>query len=722
MRFWFSTVDERCRARLLLLVCILFSLPLRSQPPIPDPVRVILLWNERTTRSDSLDQRAFETMLESMGFHPLRLPPNLLSKTPLDSNTLLVVPRASAAILRPSDAAYIVRNLQEGLSLIADGNSPLTAALGLRLGRPATVTRIRDRYRPDLNVFWHDDPQVPWIEGAPKPGPNVIYTDRNTGNALAVVMQIGRGRCLYLAPLFDPRSGRGYGRFATLPDAIVKGLRRTPSLIRQGADTYFDGGYRTNQPPDSLARLWQRRGVRAIHAAAWYTYEETPYDYRALIEACHRSGILVYAWLEWPYIGRGFWDNHPEWRQKNALLKDAHFDFLYLMDLQNPVCMKRALTDLDSLLRLDWDGVDVAEFTLTGAGKQGLLGPSRPDWFTGFTEYCRAEFKSEQGFDPLDFFDRRSPHFWQKDSAGLEAFYRYRIRVNASTQRRLFTELDRMNRDQKRSWELILTIVDNSLHPEFDNLLGFDMQRTAGLLGEFDITLQVEDPYLEWMRPPDRYIAVGETYRSLLGGRPFIIDVNVVPMKPDRWRDFTAWQPVGTEVFQFWKYAAMHSDRVCFYCESSVPEEDWELLPFVMAGGSSVSRDSAGWTVDGTSTVLFTGIRLPGDILIDGEQWHAGDSTGIIIPAGRHRLQQTPLRGSDGASRLLSINGELVSVKQDGDGLSVKYESRPRCVLRFNMRPGQILIDGVPGIVPVYEDGNGCAIMAPPGRHTITVR
>jgi hypothetical protein len=721
MRFWPLTLSLRFRVRPLLLFCLLFTLPLRSQPPASHPVRTILLWNEQTTRSDSLDQQAFEIMLESIGFHPLRLRPNLLLHTALDSNTLLVVPRASAAICTPADAAYIVRYLQDGLSLIADGKSPLTRALGLRLGTPATVSRIRDRSRSDLYIFWHDRPSVPWIAGAPKPWPTPVYTDRATGRSLAIVLQIGKGRCLYLAPLFDPRSGRGYGRFATLPEVIVQNLRRAPSLIRRGADTYFDAGYRTGESPDSLAELWRRRGVRAIHAAAWYTYEEPPYDYSGLIDACHRRGILVYAWLEWPYIGRGFWDDHPEWRQKNALLKDAHFDFLYLMDLQNPACMEWALKDLDSLLTLDWDGVDVAEFTLTGAGKQGLLGPSRPDWFTGFTDYCRAEFKSEKGFDPLDFFDRRSPHFWQMDSAGLEAFYRYRTRVNTSTQHRLFTELERMNRERKRSWEFVLTIVDNSLHPEFDNLLGFDMGRTIGLLREFDITLQVEDPYLEWMRPPERYVAVGETYRRLLGGRPFIIDVNVVPMKPDRWRDFSTWQPVGTEVFQFWKYAAAQSDRVCFYCESSVSEKDWEFLPFAMAGGSSVSCDSTGWTVDGPSTVLLRGIPHPEGVLIDGQEWPAGDSSGIIIPAGRHRVDQAKRRCTGGASKLLSINGELVSAKRDGDGLSVEYESRPRCILRFSFRPGQVMIDGIPAVLSLYHDGDGCAIVAPPGRHTLTV-
>jgi hypothetical protein len=458
-----------------------------------------------------------------------------------------------------------------------------------------------------------------------------------------------------------------------------------------------------------------------VHAAAWYTYSDPAYDYRALVDACHRNGILVYAWLEWPYVGKGFWDTHPEWRQKNALLKDAHFDFLYLMDLRNPDCMKSALADLDSLLTLNWDGVDVAEFTLTGAGKHGLQGPARPDWFTGFTSYCREEFKKEQGFDPLTFFDRQSPHYWKIDTAGLEAFYRYRIEVNTSTQHRLFTELDRINRDHGKSRELILTIVDNSLHPEFDDLLGFDMNRTLNLLKEFDVTLQVEDPYLEWMKPPERYIATGDYYRRLLGDRPFIIDVNVVPMKPDRRKDFSTWQPIGTEVFQFWKHSTALNGRACFYCESSVAEKDWELMPYAMAAGAIALPDSTGWRINAPSTVVLRAALGGEGLMLDNQPWSAYDADGVIIPAGSHRLRRMGMKDDPGRIRLVEASGELLNVRSGGHECAVEYESRPRCALSFSCHPARVSIDGAQSSVPVLMHGDTGTIICPPGRHRIVV-
>ena len=716
-----NNVRKVCRIRLLLFACIASTLPLASQPSTGYATRTFILWNANVTGSDSLDQQAFELTLQSIGFHPTRLDSDHLLTAPLDSNTLLVAPHASSKALTSAEVAFIIQHLRTGLSLITDGKSQLSSALGIKLAGPAKVSRVRDYQRPGLHPYWSDGPLVPWIAGAPQPSPKVMYSDRRTGHALGILMDVGKGRCLYLGPLFDPRTGRGYGRFATLTDAIVNGLRRTPLLFRRAADAYFDAGYRTGWSPDSLAAVWKGWGIRVVHAAAWYTYSDPPYDYRALIDACHRNGILVYAWLEWPYVGKGFWDNHPEWRQKNALLKDAHFDFLYLMDLRNPACMKSAIANLDSLLSFEWDGVDVAEFTLTGAGKHGLKGPARPDWFTGFTDYCRTEFKTIQGFDPLEFFDPRSPHYWETDSSGLEAFYRYRIQINDAAQHRLFSELERIKTQEKKSWEPILTIVDNSRHPEFDDLLGFDMKRTLELVKEFDVTLQVEDPYLEWMKPPDRYSATSEYYRRLLADRPFIIDVNVVRMKPDRGKDFSTWLPIGTEVFQYWCFAASRNGRACFYCESSVAEKDWELMPYAMGADAIAIPDSDGWKVDAASTVLMRNIFGEWGLLLDNRPWHAYNRSELIVPAGHHSVRRSGQPDGPHVVRLISITGELLEVRGRETECRVDYFSRIRCVLSFSRRPSIISLDGVLATMPVLMNGEISTIIAPPGKHSIVV-
>ncbi len=101
-------------------------------------------------------------------------------------------------------------------------------------------------------------------------------------------------------------------------------------------------------------RAGARPASRALHVAAWHYCERDPQgdEYlRNLIEACHRHGILVYAWLELPHVSEKFWDDHPEWREKTALLQDAQLDWRKLMNLTNPrprsraVARRRARTD-----------------------------------------------------------------------------------------------------------------------------------------------------------------------------------------------------------------------------------------------------------------------------------------------------------------------------------------------------------------------------------------
>jgi len=114
-------------------------------------------------------------------------------------------------------------------------------------------------------------------------------------------------------------------------------------------------------------------------------------------------------------------------------------------------------------------------------------------------------------------------------------------------------------RREKRNWEMILTIADNSLHPEFEQLLGFDMQSTLELIKKYNITLQVEDPYTEWTKPPERYTDLGKTYRRILGDRPFIIDINVVAVHPPHQKGYSVAQPTGSEIHQLWEKAAVQS-------------------------------------------------------------------------------------------------------------------------------------------------------------------
>ena len=90
---------------------------------------------------------------------------------------------------------------------------------------------------------------------------------------------------------------------------------------------------------------------------------------RRLIEACHRKAILVYVWLELPHVSEKFWDDHPEWREKTAILQDAQLDWRKLMNLTNRDCFRGGFQGhrkADHALRLGWRQPGRAVFRIAG--------------------------------------------------------------------------------------------------------------------------------------------------------------------------------------------------------------------------------------------------------------------------------------------------------------------------------------------------------------------
>ena len=435
-----------CRSPVLFVFLFTVSCAF-SQPGRTGPHSAVIAWNDSARGADSLDQLSLEAVFSSMGLRPDRIGPAEFARVMADSGVVLIVPHSCSAGMSESDSRKIVTLVERGTVLVSDGMSPLPGLFGIRLGSPGVVEEVTDHTRPGLRTAWPHPRSERCIEEYPS-GSVVMYTDRRRDRPLALIHKRGRGAYLCIAPLVDPHTDKGYTRFPALPTVILEGLGCRPHLSRRSADAYFDPGYRWGRPAEELAGMWRSWGVTGIHVAAWYASSTPPYDYAGLVKALHRNGIRAYAWLEWPYVGKGFWDSHPAWRQKNALLQDAHLDFLYLMDLQNPSCMGAALGELETLLDLDWDGVDVAEFTLTGAGREALEGPAMPEFFTGFTDTGRREFSRQNGFDPIELFNGNSRHYWKTDTTGLRTFYRYRTAVNYETERQLFGDIQKHDREK----------------------------------------------------------------------------------------------------------------------------------------------------------------------------------------------------------------------------------------------------------------------------------
>src|SRR5262249_31835784 len=249
-------------------------------------------------------------------------------------------------------------------------------------------------------------------------GARVFATERWTGAPLLAGYRRGAGAVLWVAA--SPGT-QGYERFPYLPHALAD-LGLEPPFRSARLWAFFDYAYRTRVDLDYFAARWRAAGIGALHVAAWHFNEpdrERDQYLLDLIVACHRQGILVYAWLELPHVSEKFWADHPEWREKTAALQDAQLDWRKLMNLTNRVCFRTVSQDVQSLIRrFDWDGVNLAELYF-----ESLEGAANPARFTPMNDDVRRMFRETHGFDPVELFSTR------KDAASLRAFLDFRAEL-----------------------------------------------------------------------------------------------------------------------------------------------------------------------------------------------------------------------------------------------------------------------------------------------------
>ena len=687
---------------------------------VRNPVKTIILWNSKAGGAGAIDQASFLSAFTNLGFDVEKTDYTRLLDEDLGPFTMLVIPWTTAKLLPQPVVERIVTALNGGITLVTDGESGLSEELGIRLGPPAPVSVLQDHLFVNQETRWPDKPSVPWIAEPSGDEASVYYSDRDTQRALVISRQQRQGRYLYFAPLFDSMTGEGYGRFPNLPQILFDELQVRPMAQRMGAEVYFDPGYRQSISIEVLAKMWRRYGIRAVHVAAWHFYDKYSYDYARLVKVAHQNGILVYAWFEWPEVSERFWDRHPAWREKTAELKDAHIDWRYLMNLQDPQCMKAVLKDMESFLRQnDWDGVNVGELTF-----ESLEGPDKPENFTPLNNVARHEFQTLYQFDPLDLFNPQSSHYWESDPAGLKMFYDYRRDVNAKLLKTFLEALQHLKSRYAPHWDIVVTMLDALQHPELSDFLAIDVNRTVDLVNQHHVTLQVEDPSEDWSKAPDRYLQMGQRYKQVPLRNPFMIDINVLNVHPSNQTGFATAQPTGVEVVQLWRAASSQSARVCIYAESTVHEQDWEIMPYAMAANANLRREGDNWIINTPQTIRIDVGATSRKFELDGKPWYCADKGSVWIPKGEHSLSFSRIRRSwfDTSAletHLLSISGELLGNQKVSLGLQVEYDSPNRCAMIFNKKPLITYLDDKLIRLPVVKGDVGYTVLAPPGHHQL---
>ena len=447
-----------------------------------------------------------------------------------DDAQVLVLPGGAVA---PADWAA---RLDAGAIVILEGDSGFARTLGFQpTGRKLRIRRSRDVHAPDVPIVWERAARVPEVK-LPA-GATVLSHETLHGTPLLATLRHGKGAVVWLA--VSP-GDEGYERFPFVLQTLVDlGVR--PAFASRRLWAFFDAGYyRRDLDLNRLAQQWRQSGIAALHIGAWDFLEAGPSEdryLRNLIAACHARGILVYAWLELPHVSTPFWDRHPEWREKNARLKDARVDWRLLMNLANPECQRAAAHSVRRLLQhYDWDGANLAELYF-----DGVLGIRNLDEFTPLNDNVRREVKQRYGFDPLEFFDGRS-----RNRQHLRQFLDYRVALAARLQEAWIAELEKV-RTGRPDFDIVLTNVDDRFDTTMRDAIGMDSAHLLPLLERHDLTYIIEDPCTLWSLGPRRYQEIAKRYRSLTQRQDLLgVDINIV----ERQEAYPTAQQTGVELAQ----------------------------------------------------------------------------------------------------------------------------------------------------------------------------
>jgi hypothetical protein len=635
----------------------------------------------------------FSVLSEDAGAWPEILASIGLQRQPAGVSRIFVARTgASASVEWPA-------RVERGAILILEGESSLADLFGFRRAKkdPVRVQSLSDVHRPTMPIVWQKGLELPLFE-IPE-NAQVFARERWTGAPMTAGLKRGAGAILWVAA---PPGERGHERFPYLLNALAD-LGLDPPFRSNRLWAFFDSAYRTRVDLDYFAARWRKAGIAALHVAAWHNFEpdlEGDAYLKKLIAACHREGILVYAWFELPHVSEKFWADHPEWREQTAVLQDAQLDWRKLMNLTNRECFRAVGAGVRATVdRFDWDGVNLAELYFESL--EGIANPSR---FTPMNADVRAMFQQEEGFDPRELFGARA------DEASRRKFLDFRAGLVRRMQQEWIAELD-LTRRERPDLDLVLTHVDDRFDTGMRDSIGADAAGVLPLLDTHSFTFLIEDPATVWHLGPERYTAIAERYRAMTPRKDRLaIDLNIV----DRYQNvYPTKQQTGTELFQLVHRAAGSFARVALYFENSLLAPDLKLLPSAAAAVSRIEHLGPKTVIDSAGGV---GIPWKGGSKVDGQVWPVLDDETLWLPAGPHAVEPAaPVAGP----RLMHLNGDLKAARVvNAYTLEFTYQSASRGIAIVSRTPVKLRIDGVDEKVNL---AGPATLLLPRGQHVVTL-
>ena len=604
---------------------------------------------------------------------------------------IIVLPAGTPAAL----ATWRPR-VEQGTLLILEGNSEFAASLGIIPTEKKVRTRqIRDSHDESLPIVWERSLDLS-VYTVP-PSAKIFSRERWSNAPMAAGLRLGRGAVFWL----NVTPGKnGHERFPYILQALTT-LGLEPPFKSGRLWAFFDSSYRLRADPDYLAERWRAAGIGALHVAAWHYYDADPQrdEYlNKLIEAAHRRAILVYAWVELPHVSEKFWADHPEWREKTALLQDAQLDWRKLMNLANPQCAKEVKKGIANLAdRFNWDGINLAELYF-----ESLEGIDNPSRFTPFNDDVRAEFRALHNADPVAVVRDKSHPLISK-------LLEFRAALAQRMQEDWLNELAIIKR-AKPHLDIVLTHVDDKFDTRMRDAIGAESARLLPQLAKHDFTFLIEDPATIWHLGPQRYPQIAEKYITPHQDK-LAIDINIV----DRYQDvYPTKQQTGVELFQLVNIAARAFLRVALYFENSIRKVDLPLLASSAARVDRIDRVAGRLVID---SKFGAGIPWAGPAKVNGRLWPVANPDTLWLPPGPVAIEPSQ---SAPPLRILDFNGDLKTASAQAGTVEISYNSAHRAIAVLDRLPASVEIDGAPAIPEwLYSPGRH-TLLLPKGQHIVT--
>jgi uncharacterized protein YdaL len=684
------------------------------------PARVALLWNHYAQGASYNDQASFASVFQSVN---IRVDTFFLGQQlDLSKYNLLIVPYAYVDSMKKEDYDVITDFVQNGGNLITDMKNDLAEEVGISFVKTKIrVGRIRDTYFPEEPIVWRYPELVSKFETGDVD--KVFCTDEISDAPVVIGKKFGNGKVIFIGSHFDPRSQHGYSLYPYLLEYVREYFHLRPFIRREKLEVYFDPGFRHSYSIEQLVKQWVDEGIRVVHVAGWHEYPKYTYDYARMIRLAHANGILVYAWLEPPQVSQKFWNDHPEWREKNYKGEDIRPSWRYPVAMTDPQCLAAMADNYEKLLtEFDWDGVNIAELYFD-AGR----GLEDPKYFTPMHPSARTEFKRRFGIDLVSVFDPNSPTFWRNNPQIENEIVNYRVEKLDAVYDLLLSRFNAIAQ-KKEGFQIIVTAMDGLGSPELRQNLGVDIDSVIARQKRYGFLLQIEDPASKWSTDPFRYVDIGRKYSEVVGDKhKLLLDLNILSFrKKDAVTPFPTQIQTGTESFQLIRAAALGASRSTIYSEASVNPQDMGLFANALAAEVQYTLLDDGYQISAPYSLT---LKMPADvkeISVDGVLQSSFRNNRFTIPSGTHVIHvgsgtSNSFSTHELQTRIMGMTGTLLTESFGLRTVSFEYESHRRTLVSFSNIPTAVAVDGAEYAFNVMK-GNDCyTIFLPPGNHSVEV-